>query len=119
MQNYEDLQEIYAFGEENAEEAEMVLAEAEKIHTILPLMQIACCALILLGLLLLKHFEPEKYREIVSWYQVTINQKIELPALRENAGGGEAAESKNTESASLLVDVSSSESEGTADLQSI
>jgi hypothetical protein len=55
----------------------------EKTYSILPLMQVTCCALIVLTLLILKYFEPIEYQKIVDWYQGAINEKIELPVFRE------------------------------------
>ena len=118
MQDYNALKEIEAYGEpvknsaENLKEAPEESfkdsgnddelfedkAEGERKYSLLPLFQVACCALILLTLLYLKMNNPDIYSDAVSWYQQNISEEIELPRFVEKAGEESSVEEPRPQS---------------------
>ena len=109
MQDYEALKEIEAYGEREDDrkddmEAETDgelfedKAEGERKYSLLPLFQVACCALILLTMLYLKLNKPDIYSEAIQWYQQHISEEIEMPHLVENTRKPSPAEEQKPSS---------------------
>lgn len=82
MQNTEDINEILEYGEPETGETEPFSQPPQKGYSILPLLQTACCALIIVALLFLKYQNAPKYDEVTTWYKEAIAEEIELPRLQ-------------------------------------
>lgn len=89
MQDYREIKRVERYGqiEDECEEDETLFSAEEnppRRYSLIPLMQVAACALILLGLFYLKTFEPQRYTEVTAWYQQQIGEEVELPSLVES-----------------------------------
>lgn len=99
MQNWEDLNEIEALGEEEDESWEEAppspAPTPEGLGTV-PLLQALVCALALIGLLYLRYTGHPAYGAFVERYRTEAAQEWEmpgLPILSQQEAGGQAAPS--------------------------
>ncbi len=104
----EELQEIEMLGREEPGQDREEFGETEgkkKRGSFLPLLQAAICLLLLLGLLILKFSDAEKFDQFSSWYRAEALREIELPefqtAPKEEKGESGAREEKNTKYSSV------------------
>ncbi len=86
----EELQEIEKLGrEEPGENTEEFGEEKKRGGSFLPLFQAAICLFLLLGLLVLRFSDREKYSEFSAWYHSEASKEIELPEFRAPEEGTE------------------------------
>ncbi len=50
-----------------------------KTYTIIPILQMAVCALLLVALVYFKFADEIKFKQAVSWYQAEAAQEVEIP----------------------------------------
>lgn len=99
MQKTEDINEIEEYGvppiNEFASDEESFVQR--RGHSIVPLLQTACCALVLVALLVLKYQDTPKYDKAVAWFREAVVEEIELPKFQENpqTEKGESSESES------------------------
>lgn len=107
MQDYEKIKELESYGDseedrEELKEEELYVEPGHvKKYSLIPLLQLAFCAAILLTLFYLKVFKPEMYTEITGWYQKEIAEEIELPKLADHAEPEESTASTVSEMDSI------------------
>lgn len=104
MMNTDDLSEIESLGEEyEEEEQEQDYRDGgpggqQKQYSLIPVLQMAACALLLLTLLYFRFADEPKYEQAVQWYQSEAAKAVELPQLEkktEAANPESGAESKS------------------------
>lgn len=83
MQKTEDLNEIEEFGAAEDFEHEPQVQQRQG-YSILPLLQTACCALLLVALLFLKYQDAPKYHQVTTWYREAAAEEIELPRFQNS-----------------------------------
>lgn len=123
MEDYQAWRAVESYGqdedapqrEEKREEGAFFTEEPPpKKYSILPILQLGCCALIFLALLFIKFTDTQRYREMTQWYQEKMEETIELPSLLERIpkGDGEEEDAPQSEAEPARAQEGKQETEG-------